>query len=95
MADECETGETEVGVFMSPTRSFVLPEDGSKDIIMVGLERESHLSELSHNRGKSINLKGEIGYSLRLDLKGRVPLRGRNGGMETQRGHYETRSCMV
>ena len=36
MADECETDSTEVGVFMSPTRSFVLPEDGSKDIIMVG-----------------------------------------------------------
>ena len=36
MADECETGKTDVGVFMSPTRSFVLPEDGSKDIIMVG-----------------------------------------------------------
>ena len=36
MADECETNSTEVGVFMSPTMSFVLPEDGSKDIIMVG-----------------------------------------------------------
>ena len=36
MADRCETGSTEVGVFMSPTRSFVLPEDSSKDIIMVG-----------------------------------------------------------
>ena len=36
MADECETNSTEVGVFMSPTRSFVLPADGSKDIIMVG-----------------------------------------------------------
>ena len=36
MADECETNSTEVGVFMSPTRAFVLPEDGSKDIIMVG-----------------------------------------------------------
>ena len=36
MADECESNSTEVGVFMSPTRSFVLPEDGSKDVIMVG-----------------------------------------------------------
>ncbi|MBR79774.1 MAG: sulfite reductase subunit alpha [Euryarchaeota archaeon] len=36
MADRCEIGSTEVGVFMSPTRSFVLPEDGTKDIIMVG-----------------------------------------------------------
>ena len=36
MADECETGTTEVGVFMSPTRSFVLPDDGSTDAIMVG-----------------------------------------------------------
>ena len=36
MAAECETNSPEVGDFMSPTRSFVLPEDGSKDIIMVG-----------------------------------------------------------
>ena len=36
MADRCETDTTEIGVYMSPTRSFVLPEDGSKDIIMVG-----------------------------------------------------------
>ena len=36
MAERCETNSTEVGVYMSPTRSFVLPEDGSKDIIMVG-----------------------------------------------------------
>ncbi|MEC9136227.1 MAG: sulfite reductase subunit alpha [Candidatus Thermoplasmatota archaeon] len=36
MADRCETNATEVGVYMSPTRSFVLPEDGTKDIIMVG-----------------------------------------------------------
>jgi sulfite reductase (NADPH) flavoprotein alpha-component len=36
MADRCETNTTEVGVYMSPTRSFVLPEDGTKDIIMVG-----------------------------------------------------------
>ena len=36
MADRCETEKTQVGVYMSPTRSFVLPEDGSKDAIMVG-----------------------------------------------------------
>ena len=36
MADRCDIGETDIGVFMSPTRSFVLPEDGSTDIIMVG-----------------------------------------------------------
>lgn len=36
MADRCETNSTQIGVYMSPTRSFVLPEDGSKDIIMVG-----------------------------------------------------------
>jgi sulfite reductase (NADPH) flavoprotein alpha-component len=36
MADHCEIDETEIGVFMSPTRSFVLPEDGSTDAIMVG-----------------------------------------------------------
>ena len=36
MADRCEVGDTDIGVFMSPTRSFVLPEDRSTDIIMVG-----------------------------------------------------------
>jgi len=36
MANRCETNSTEIGVYMSPTRSFVLPEDGSRDIIMVG-----------------------------------------------------------
>lgn len=36
MADEVEVNKTDVGVFMSPTKSFVLPEDKSIDIIMVG-----------------------------------------------------------
>ena len=36
MADEVEVNETDVGVFMSPTKSFVLPADTSTDIIMVG-----------------------------------------------------------
>ena len=36
LADEVEIGKTDVGVFMSPTKSFVLPEDKSTDIIMVG-----------------------------------------------------------
>ena len=36
MADEVIVNETEVGVFMSPTKSFVLPRDSSTDIIMVG-----------------------------------------------------------
>jgi len=36
LADRCDVGDSEIGVFMSPTRSFVLPEDGSTDIIMVG-----------------------------------------------------------
>jgi len=36
LADRCEVDNTEIGVFMSPTRSFVLPEDGATDIIMVG-----------------------------------------------------------
>jgi len=36
MADEVKVKDTEVGVFMSPTKSFVLPEDKSTDIIMVG-----------------------------------------------------------
>lgn len=35
LADRIEEGD-KVGVFMSPTRSFVLPEDGATDIIMVG-----------------------------------------------------------
>jgi sulfite reductase (NADPH) flavoprotein alpha-component len=36
MADEVIVNKTEVGVFMSPTKSFVLPRDSSTDIIMVG-----------------------------------------------------------
>ncbi len=36
LADRCGVDETEIGVFMSPTRSFILPEDGSTDCIMVG-----------------------------------------------------------
>ena len=36
MADEVEINNTDVGVFMSPTKSFVLPKDTSVDIIMVG-----------------------------------------------------------
>lgn len=36
LADRCDVGDTEIGVFMSPTRSFILPEDGNTDCIMVG-----------------------------------------------------------
>ena len=36
LADRVPEGTDNVRVFMSPTRSFVLPEDGGKDIIMVG-----------------------------------------------------------
>ena len=36
LADRCPAGDSIAPVFMSPTRSFVLPEDGSTDIIMVG-----------------------------------------------------------
>jgi sulfite reductase (NADPH) flavoprotein alpha-component len=36
LADEVEINNTDVGVFMSPTKSFVLPADTSTDIIMVG-----------------------------------------------------------
>jgi len=36
MADEVIVNETDVGVFMSPTKSFLLPEDATTDIIMVG-----------------------------------------------------------
>ena len=36
LADRCKTNDTLVPVFMSPTRSFILPKDGSHDIIMVG-----------------------------------------------------------
>ena len=36
LAEHCEISDTEIGVFMSPTRSFVLPDDGSTDAIMVG-----------------------------------------------------------
>ena len=36
MADEIGNTNQQVGVFMSPTKSFVLPEDKDTDIIMVG-----------------------------------------------------------
>jgi len=36
MADEVVVNETPVGVFMSPTKSFILPDDKDIDIIMVG-----------------------------------------------------------
>ena len=36
IADEAEVGKTPVKIFMSPTKSFVLPKDTSTDIIMVG-----------------------------------------------------------
>jgi len=36
LADEVEIDKTDVRVFMSPTKSFVLPQDKSVDIIMVG-----------------------------------------------------------
>ena len=36
MADEIGNSDQKVGVFMSPTKSFVLPEDKDIDIIMVG-----------------------------------------------------------
>ena len=36
LADEVDVDRTKIGVFMSPTKSFVLPEDGATDIIMVG-----------------------------------------------------------
>lgn len=36
LSDRCEVSETPIGVFMSPTRSFILPENGDIDCIMVG-----------------------------------------------------------
>ncbi len=36
MADEIDMSGAPIGVFMSPTKSFILPEDKDTDIIMVG-----------------------------------------------------------
>jgi len=36
LSDRCKVDETPIGVFMSPTRSFILPKNGDKDCIMVG-----------------------------------------------------------
>ncbi len=36
LSDRCIVEETPIGVFMSPTRSFILPEKGDVDCIMVG-----------------------------------------------------------
>ena len=42
MADELAMTGKDVGIFMSLTKSFVLPDDPETDIIMVGLEPELH-----------------------------------------------------
>jgi sulfite reductase (NADPH) flavoprotein alpha-component len=36
LADRVTVDETHVPIFIQPTRGFVIPEDGSRDIIMVG-----------------------------------------------------------
>jgi|MDSW01.2.fsa_nt_gb sulfite reductase (NADPH) flavoprotein alpha-component len=36
LADDVDVGETQFGVYMSATKSFLLPEDGDTNIIMVG-----------------------------------------------------------
>ncbi len=36
IADRVTVGETRIPVFIQPTREFVIPEDGSRDVIMVG-----------------------------------------------------------
>ncbi len=36
LADRCSVDDTKIGTYMSPTRSFILPEDKSTDIIMIG-----------------------------------------------------------
>ncbi|HJM45183.1 MAG TPA: hypothetical protein QF644_04465 [Candidatus Poseidoniaceae archaeon] len=36
LADDVDIGKTKFGVYMSPTKSFVLPKDGATNIIMVG-----------------------------------------------------------
>jgi sulfite reductase (NADPH) flavoprotein alpha-component len=36
LSDRCEVEDTPIGVFMSPTRSFILPKNGDDDCIMVG-----------------------------------------------------------
>ena len=36
LADRCSVDDTKIGAYMSPTRSFILPENKSTDIIMIG-----------------------------------------------------------
>ena len=36
LADDVDIGDTKFGVYMSATKSFLLPEDGDTNIIMVG-----------------------------------------------------------
>ena len=68
MADEVKVNKTDVGVFMSPTKSFVLPEDKSTDIIMVGPEQESLLSVHSWNREFTMAVQAKTGYSSATNL---------------------------
>ena len=67
MADEIGNSEQQVGVFMSPTKSFVLPEDKDTDIIMVGpgtgiAPFRAFMEQRVFDGGK-----GKTGYSLAIN----------------------------
>jgi len=60
LADEAEVDSTPVKVFMSPTKSFVLPDDKSTDIIMVGpgtgiAPFRAFLEQREHDKAKGRN----------------------------------------
>ena len=71
MADEVEINKTDVGVFMSPTKSFILPEDKETDIIMVGpgtgiAPFRAFMEQRVHDGGT-----GKTGYSSATNLRRR------------------------
>ena len=69
LADRCDVGESNIGIFMSPTRSFVLPEDKSTDVIMVGPGTGIAPSEPIFSKETSmVQLEG-IGCSLAIGLR--------------------------
>ena len=80
MADEIDTSGAPINVFMSPTKSFLLPDDGDVDIIMVGpgtgiAPFRAFMEQRVHDKSK-----GETGFLWRPIATHRVLLQGQIEG---------------
>ena len=69
LADEVEVGDTQFGVYMSPTKSFLLPEDQSTDIIMVGPGTGIAPFRAFVEQREFDKSTGETGYSSEINMK--------------------------